>query len=863
MRLLRIVIQRLRSLLQQRQVDEELARELTFHLEHLEAELVNEGLTRAEAKLAARRALGNVPALEEECRDHRRTQGLIDGFRDLGYAARTLAKAPWFAALGVMTLAFGVGASLAVYALAEALWSRSLPYPEPERLVRLAEVDRNGHGGFVSQANFRDWRAASDVFERMAFAEMTHGTFTGTDDPERVEGRAVSEEFFGVLGVQPQRGRTFVREEHQPGAACVLVASHGLWLRRWGGSADAVGRPVTMNDRPCVVVGVMPPGFRFSEAGSGVAEYWTPVSVRTLSRLQHQYAAYARLKPGVSLVTAQEQMNEISRRLAREYLENEGWSAQVRSLREDLWRPVRSPMVLFGGAALMVWLTGCANVASLLLARGTGRSREIAVRLALGAGRWRVVRLLLAEGLWLAALASLLGVLLAGWLLRLATLAAPPALQLGEMLTPGYSLVAFAVGFTMVTALVASGWPALRASRVNLERGLKQARSLSGLVVLEVALAVALLGFSGVLAKSFLRLWETKVGYRTDQLLTFQLTLPDARYPTPASRRQFWEALLERVRQLPGVESAAASDSIPLGGTLMRAPMAVEGQPSPRNPWDLSARGALVTPDYFRTLGLPLRAGRYFNLHDEGVGEPAVVVNEAFVRQLLRDRPAIGTRVRMGQAPWARIVGVIGDTRYFGPAEKAVQPEAYFSYTLAPQLQFVSLHVTSPEAAVLNDLRRVVRELDASLPIIRARTMRQAVDDAIAIERQMMLLVTGFGLVTLMMATTGLFGMLAFTVSRRQREIGVRMALGARPADIAWEVLRSAGRLLAWGAGLGMLLAMAAGRGLASWLHAVRADDPWPLMAAAGLLVTVGLLAGLIPARRAATVEPMLALRIE
>jgi putative ABC transport system permease protein len=871
MRLLRVLRQRARSLFRGAKADAELARELAFHLEQLTRENIANGMEPAQARFAARRALGGLAQIEEQCRDHRRIGWLTDLLKDFTYAWRTLAKSPGFAAPAVVTLALGVGASIAVYALSEALLLRSLPYPEPERLVRITDVHvRQGASG-TGQENFRDWQVSNTVFERMAFTDYSQVTLTGYGGAERIEDRAVSEGFFEMLGVQPQLGRWFTSEEQKIGAACVAMVSHGFWLRKLGGRPETVGITITLNDRPCRVTGIMPENFRFNNGG--IPEYWSPIDYVNHNRKQHQYSAYARLRRGVSVQIAQAQMSEIAGRLAMAYPDDAGWDVRVRSMRAELLEQVGPKLLIFGAAALIVLLVACANVASLLLARGIGRSREIAVRVALGAGRARVIRLLLAESLLLSGMSAALGVAFAAWLLRLAISAAPPWMQLGDAVSVSASLAIFAVGLTLCTGLLAGLWPALRGSRAHLESELKesggplvagrrQVRSLNGLVVMEIALSVVLLTFAGLLAKSLTHLLETNLGYRTDHVLTFRVPLPASRYRTAAARIQFWDTLLPQLAAVPGVLSAAASDSIPLGGTFNGAPVEVEGQTNHRDWADVTTRGAIVTPDYFRTMGIGLSAGRTFIAGDTVGAEPVVVVNEAFVRKLLPGRTPIGTRVRIGSAPWARIVGMIGDERYFGPAARP-EAEAYMPYTLAPHLQFVSIHTAVPEQGVLAEVRRMIRQLDPGLPLTQVRTMRQSMDLSISLERQMMTVVAGFGIVTLVMATMGLSGVMLYIVSRRRREIGLRIALGARPGDISRGVLGSAARLVTAGSAIGLLAALSSGRVLQSLLYGVRWYDPAALAAAPAVLAVIAFAACLLPSRRAAAVEPMQALRQE
>lgn len=476
MRLLRVLRQRVRSLVRGAKADDELARELGFHLEQLTRENIASGIEPVAARLAARRTLGGLAQIEEECRDHRRMRRLTDLLKDFGHAWRTLAKSPGFTSLAVVTLALGVGASIAVYALSEALLLRALPYAEPQRLVRIAGkyLPTGIAEAPIGQENFRDWEASNSVFERMALTSLSELTLTGYGEAERIQGLSVSEGFFELLGVQPQLGRWFAPEEQPPGAACVVMVSHALWVRKLGALSEAVGDTVVMDDRSCTVTGVMPESFRFNDSHSGVAEYWTPITIVSHNRMEKNYFAYARLRRGVTIEAAQAQMNEITGRLAKAYPENADWGAQVGSMRAELLDQAGDELLVFAAAALILLLVACANVAGFLLVRGIGRSREIAIRVALGAGRTRVVRLLLAESLLLSGLSGGLGVLLAAWLLRAAISAAPAWMQLGDTVSVSASLTIFAVGVTVCTGLLAGLWPALRASRTNLESDLKE-----------------------------------------------------------------------------------------------------------------------------------------------------------------------------------------------------------------------------------------------------------------------------------------------------------------------------------------------------------------------------------------------------
>lgn len=872
MRMLRVLRQRARSLFRRADVDAELDRELAFHLEQLARESRESGLDSRAAHLAARREMGGVAQFAEQCRDQRRTVWLVDLRKDVSYAWRMLARSPGFTTLSVVTLALGLGASVAVYALAESLILRSLPFPAPERLMAIYSVHvRRGQSESVGQEDFRDWQAANTVFERMAFTEFSQATLTGHGDAERIEGLAVSEGFFEMLGVQPQLGRWFTPEEQRPGAARVVMVSHRFWVSRLGARPDAVGSTLLANDRPYVITGVMPESFRLNRGT--IPDYWTPIAYRNYGHQNHQYAGYGRLKPGVGLRTAQAQMNEIARRMERQFPDCAGWGIRVVSLRGVLLENFGAALAIFAGAALVVLLVACANVASLLLARGLGRSKEIAVRIAMGAGRARVIRLLLTESLLLAGMGTAGGMLLAWWLLRVAVVAAPPWLELGALISVSPTLAVFAVILALATGILTGLWPAVRGSRTSVQEDLKesgnslvavrrQTRALKGLVVVEIALAVLLLSFAGLLLKSFSSLLHTSLGFRSDHLLTFRLPLPSSRYRSDAARAQFWDKLLPQLAALPGVVSTAAADSIPMGGTYSSAPVAVEGQAA-RGDWaDASVRGATVTPDYFRALGVPLLAGRGFTSGDTAQSEPVAIVNEAFVRRLMPAANPLGARVQFSGGKWQRIVGVVADSLYHGPTQPG-EAELYTPFAQDPYVTFVLLRTANPEERVVGAARALIRGIDAGLPITQVRSMQRSVELSTMMPREMMALLLGFAAITLLMATLGLGGVMAYTVSRRRREIGLRMALGARRGDVSRAVIAGASRLVLVGAALGAAGALAAGRVLESQLYGVRPNDPLVIAAAPLVLAAAALLACLAPAHRAASVDPLAALRQE
>jgi predicted permease len=867
MRLLRVIRQRARSLFRGARTDVELGREIAFHLEALTRENLAAGMEAREARQAAHRAVGNLASIEEQCREERRVTWLADIGKDLQYAGRMLRKSPGFTVLAVIALALGAGGSIAAYAIGEALLLRSLPYPAPDRLVSIRSVHvRRGPSG-IGQDDFRDWQASNNVFERMTYAEFSQMSLTGRGEPERISGLSVGPGFFETLGVSPRLGRWFTQEEQRPRADRVVLLSHRLWTRKFGARTDVVGATLAADGFAFRVVGVMPENFRINEGH--VAEYWTPIRYTSHGRQQHQYSCYARLKPGITAEAAQAQMREIAGRLEHTYPDNSGWGVQVDPMRRAFLGEIGPALRVFAVAAGLVLLIACANIASLLLARGVGRAKEIAVRMAMGAGRTRVVRLLMMESMLLSSLGVIAGAALAWWLIRVAILIAPPWLQLGDIVAVSPALAGFVLTLTLSIGVLAGLWPALRSSRTELHNPLKEsgaavvssARPLQSLVVAEIALAVALLACAGLLVKSFTRLLHVDLGYIACRVLTFRLA-PPSRYRNDPQVAQFCRTLLTKIGSLPGVISVSAGDSIPMGGTFTGGDASVEGRPDNREWADASVRYAVVTPAYFQTIGLPLRRGRGFEATDTAESEPVMIVNEAFLRKLMPDGSPIGVRARLGGSPWRRIIGVVADSRYQGPM-KAIPAEAYVPFEQNPYFRFIAVRTAISETALLPAIRAALRDAEPDMPITQVRTMQEAVTEETMLPRSIMALVGGFAATALVMSTLGLGGVMAYTVSRRRREIGLRIALGACSADISREVLRSAGCLIVAGAAIGTAGALAGTRLLESMLYGVRPDDPAAIAAAPVALAVVALLACLAPARCAASVEPMTALRQE
>jgi putative ABC transport system permease protein len=796
---------------------------------------------------------------------------------DLRHAVRVLGRSPGLALVVVLTLALGIGANTAIFSVAEALVVRLLPIPGAERVVALDAI-HDGQPGGVGPDDFTDWQRQNTVFERMAYSGFTQAVLAGQSlpgagEPERVTGATVSDGFFPLLGVRPALGRWFLPGDQEAGRGQVVILSHELW-RRFAGRADIVGRSLTLGDRSYTVVGVMPDGFRFNEGYP--CEYWIPVGHEASGRNVHQYSAYARLRPGVSVASAQDEMSAIARRLDRMYPEtNTGWGVVVTPLRDELLGDMRPAILILFAAVGLVLLIACANVASLLMARATARGREITVRRALGASRVAIARLLLTESLLLALAAAALGLILAVWGTQLARAAAPAWLDLRSIVYVDRNVLAFTVALSVLTGLLTGLAPALLGSHADLSAQLRQgtagagtgvrhSRTLGALVVTEVALATVLLLAAGLLVRSFVRLLDVNLGFGARDVLVVRLQLPEARYPTANQRAEFYRQLVERVRGLPGVVAAGAVDAIPLGGQYSGGPIEIEGRPAPRDRSLQQAAYREATPDYFRTLGIPLLAGRQLSDRDRDQSERVAVVNETLARRYFGGGRAIGRRIRpSGDTAWSTIVGVVGDVRHSAP-ERAEGAALYLPHAQAPAPHmFLAVRTSVPTASLAGPVRGAIRTLDPALAPLQVRTMEQAVAAALAPRREILMLIGFFAAVALGLAALGLAGVMWYGVTQRTREIGIRLALGARRSDVLRLVLRRGLALTIAGLAIGLAAALATTRLLSSLLFGTGARDPVVFVVVPVVLAAVAVAADYVPARRAATVDPMVALRAE
>jgi predicted permease len=801
--------------------------------------------------------------------------------QDLRYAARALRASPGFTLVAALTLALGVGANTAIFSVVNGVLLQPLPFPDPDRLARIFTVD--GGPAPMSPRDFEDMREQNHTFGRMAAYDPYDRTLTGAGEPARLPAADVSFGFFETLGVSPLLGRTFREEESRPDRSSVVMLSHALWRQRFGGDAQIVGRTITVDGRGYAVVGVMPPAFDYP-AGR---QLWTPIPEDMdfkdeANRRAEYLGVIGRLRPDATLEGAGADLSTIAARLAREHVDkNTGVGASVAGLGDHLVKDVRVPLLVLLGAVGFVLLVACANVANLLLVRASTRASELAVRAALGAGRGRLLRQLLTESLLLGVVGGAAGLLFAVWGSEALVRMAPPGIPRLEGVGVDAPVVAFALGAAILTALLFGAVPALQATRPGLVQALKAggrgalgarhgARTRGLLVVGETALAVVLLVGAGLLLKSFVRLLDVDPGFRSASRLTFRLQLPEASYPEDAPKEVFTSTLLDRLRALPGVTSAGAVTGLPLSGSNMIISFDVEGRPSAAPGEGDAMQVRIATPDYFRTLDIPLRRGRMFTDADRGGAAPVVLLSETAVRRFFPGEDPLGKRIDLG---WTRghdgrkeggeVVGIVGGVKQEGLADP-LEPELYLPYAQTPVGPLsVVLRAEGDPRSLAGAVAREVRALDPNLPVADVKTLDEVVSQAVARPRFYLSLLALFAAAGLALAAIGIFGVLSYTVAQRRREIGIRIALGAQPAAVLRNVMAGALRLAAGGLVLGVAGALALSRAIRGLLFDVSAADPATFLAVAVTLGAAAALASWLPARSATRVDPASALRSE
>jgi len=803
--------------------------------------------------------------------------------QDLRYAFRLLAKSPGFAAIAILTLALGIGANTAIFSVVNAVLLRPLAFRDPSRLVIVAEKSPFPTIS-TSYQNFVDWRDQSRSFESMEATRGTGLTLTGAGEPELLLARMATAGLFPLLGVEAHIGRTFLPEEERAGSAPVALLSYGLWQRRFGGSREIIGKPITLGSQPYTVVGVLPAGFQILQPADVFVPFKPWAATLPDDRNWHPgIFAVARLKPGVSREQARAEMVGITKRLEQQYPDfNTGTSADVIGLQEQMVQNIRPALMLLLGAVSLVLLIACVNVANLLLARAASRGREVAIRTAMGAGRPRVVRQLLTESVLLSLGGGLLGLFLAwaslGPLLKISAGSVPQVIPI-EL---DRAVLVFTFLVSLITGLVFGIVPALRTAGLDLRGALNESSrgSTSGpghhrlrgvLVASEMALAVLLLVGSGLLLRSFSLLQDVPPGFQVDHLLVADIPLSQTAYAKPEQRYQFFDRLVERAKALPGVRSAGAASFLPVSGGGSIIHFNITGHP-PKTPHDYVAAGyRAVTPNYLETLGVPLLQGRLLTPADNEKAPAVVVINASMAKTNFAGENPLGKRIQLGttpdkDVPTMEIVGVVGDVRPGLGVDP--QTEMYLPYRQADlvlpvfQLSLVLRTAADPQLQA-PALRTALAEIDPNQPLVKVRTMEENMAATVAQPRFRTWLIAIFAAVALVLAAIGVYGVMSYTVTQRTSEIGIRVTLGAQPEDVFKIVVGQGLRVALAGVGAGIVAALAMTRVLESFLYGVSAYDPPTFFGVAIVLTIVAVAASFFPARRATLVDPMVALRYE
>jgi len=805
-------------------------------------------------------------------------------WQDLRYGARMLMKQPGFTLIAVLTLALGIGINTAVFSVADAVLFRPLPFAEPHRL---AEVWQQIPGSQSAQPGlrweaFEQWRQQSEVFERIEAYSPGSFTLTGGKEPETIAAPAVSPGLFALLGVNPQLGRLLQPEEAQPGNGRVALISDGFWRRYFGGNSDALGKTLTLNDQPYTVVGVMPPKFKFPY---GRFELWVPLALTPLNEMKrpNRFTAVARLRADVSLTAAQSRLDLVSAGLSAANPDPQGWGVKLNAL--DARRvnpgPRRALLALLGAVAL-VMLLACANAANLLLSRAAARQGEMAIRQALGAGRWRLLRQLLTESVLLASLAGVAGLLLAWWgvdLLRQLTPDELTFLSVNEISLDRRVLL-FTLGLALVTGVVSGLLPAIKNSRADLQQALKgasraatadraQNRLRRALVVAEITLSLALLIGAGLMMRAFLRLSSAPPGFDPRNLIAATLSLPQQRYPTLAQEEEFFAQLRTLMLAAPGVEAVTVAAGVPPQGGGITFGLDVEIEGRPPEPFDRKQvlPFSQVDPNYFQTMRIPLLQGRTFGPEDTVNAPPVMIINEEMARHYWSNESPVGKRLRLSKTgKWYTVVGVTGDVNLGRPGMGFSRMEIYYPWsqeTRRSGQRALIVRTTAEANKLIPAVKGSIWAFDKDQPIYRINTVENLLSDALAEPRFYLLLLGFFAGVTLLLVSMGIYGVMSYLVSQRRHEIGIRIALGAQTRDVLWLVLRDGLWLTAMGIGAGALAALALGRWIKNLLYEQSATDPLTFALITLLLIGVALVACWIPARRAAKVDPIVALRCD
>jgi putative ABC transport system permease protein len=883
MRLFRNFSNWLRSFFRRRTVERELGSEVRFHIERQVEENLTAGMSLEEARHAALREFGGVEQVKEECRDNRRTKYIENLIKDIRYGFRMLRKSPSFTFFAVAVLALGIAANSAIFSIADNVLVRPLPYRDSNRLVIVWE-DSSAYGfpkDTPAPGNFSDWKSRNQVFEDVA--ALPYGGYfnlTGDGTPEQLAGKKITANLFSVLGVSPALGRDFRSEDDVPGAPQVAILSHGLWLRRFGGDPQIVGREISLNYQKCTVVAVMKQGVQFPDRET---EIWIPAQFTKellANHGSHYLNVFARLKPGVSLKAANADLATIASELEKEHPDsNAKVGAFAVPLREEIAGDVRPAILMLVGAVCFVLLIACANVANLLLSRAAGRRRELAMRLALGATRGRVIQQMLTESILLALFAGAVGLLLSIWGTKFLAALIPAGIAPMGTGVDGRVLL-FTLFVSLSTGVLFGIIPASRVSQFQLTYSLKQGGGQSGvgsggyrlrdaLVVCEVALAIVLLAGAALLIRSLQNLYHLDPGFRADHVLVMRTPLPRPKYEAAARRRAFFDQVLAKVESIPGVVAAGYTTWVPLTNDGGATGITIEGKPEPAPGSLLIPNVRIISRDYMPALRMKLIDGRPFESRDANGTLPVGLVNQTMARNYWPGENPIGRRFKIGgyreEFPWITVIGIVGDVHQAG-LDVPARAEMYLPYQqqdFGYEPEYLAVRTAGDPMALAEIVRQQIWSVDKEQPVAGAMPLEDLVDENLASRRMQASLLSGFAGLALLLVTLGIYAVLSFAVTQRTQEIGVRVALGAQPRDVLRMIFSQGFKLFLIGAAIGLAAAFALSRALVHLLFGVSAYDPASFAIVTILLAAVTLLACYVPARRATRVDPLIALRYE
>jgi putative ABC transport system permease protein len=814
--------------------------------------------------------------------------------KDLRYGFRMLTKRPGFTLVAVLTLALGIGANTAIFSVVNAVMLRPLPFKDPERLVMVWETSPSRRTNTATPANFLDWREQNQVFEEMAAFAHVSFNLIGNGDPERINGTSVSTNFFHLLGVDPALGIGFDTESVRSGNWKVVVLSHDFWQRRFGGDPNLIGKPLALNDQSYTVIGIMPERFKWPRispsltAAGDNSNFWVPAIRKDIpqlgssterdlstSRDTSYMRVLGRLKPGVKIDQAMTAMNIIAANIARQYPDtNTGRGINLIPLDRQIVGDLRSPLLLLLAAVGFVLAIACANVANLFLARASTRRKEFAVRVALGAGRFRLIRQLLTESMMLAVVSGGFGLLVSVWGVSILIGLSPEDIPRINEVTVDGTVLSFTLIVSLLTGLLFGLLPAVQASRPDLNESLKEggkmsvdsrSRSRNILVVAEIALSLILLIGAGLLLKSFLLLQDVRPGFDPGNLLTFKLSLPETKYPKAEQQTAAFQMALKNIESIPGVKSAGATLTLPFAGDDIGFPMSIENRPEPPPGKEINVGYQITTPGYFPTMRIPLLQGRDFSESDNKDTPGVAIINETLARRHWPGEDPVGKRIRLGgsSTSWLTIIGVVADVKHYSLSREP-RAEAYVTYLQSP-FSFMDMVVRAEEnpLGLVSAVRGAIQRIDKDQPIADVHTMEELLSDSVADNRFLSLLVGIFGIIALLLAAVGIYGVVSYSVTQRTHEIGIRMALGAGQMDILRLVLGQGMLLTIAGIVIGLIASLAVTQVISSLLFGIGATDLVVYVTIPLLLTGVALLATYLPARRATRIDPMVALRYE